>query len=278
MVTRILRILRMPKKYFTKRYISFVAVCVVCVLLILINPQSVFSPMRNIVFRAAYPFQKSFYLLGNMLHSTFDFLGSIGELKKENEGLRKENYALAAEIALLRDVKKENNSLREQIGLVPRDTFNLAASFVIARNPQRPGSWILIDKGSSDGVKSGMAVIAYEGILIGRVEDVESHSAKVILVSDSGSVINAVDLETGAKGIIRGEYGLGSVMDMVSQSETLNAGDMVVTSGLGSDMPKGLLIGKIKEVRPSRDELFQQAFISPRIKYSDVPVVFVVKN
>lgn len=268
----------MSKKYFTKRIISFAAVCVLCVSLVIFNPQSIFNPVRSLLFRVAYPFQKAFYLLGNTVSNTFDFLGSIGELKKENESLRKENHSLAGDIAMLRDVEKENASLREQLGLIPRNDFNLLASFVIGQNPQRLGSWLLVDKGSFDGVKPGMAVIAYEGILIGRVEEVEPYSAKVTLLSDSGSVINGVDLETGARGVVRGEYGLGSVMDMVSQSEALNVGDMVVTSGLGSDMPKGLLIGKIKEVRPSKDELFQQAFISPRIKYSNVPVVFIIKN
>jgi rod shape-determining protein MreC len=86
-----------------------------------------------------------------------------------------------------------------------------------------------------------------------------------------------MDTETGAKGIVHGEYGLGLIMDMVTQSDTLNDGDTIITSGLGSNIPRGLLVGKIKEVRVSADRLFQQAVITSRIKYSKLDVVFIIK-
>ena len=87
-----------------------------------------------------------------------------------------------------------------------------------------------------------------------------------------------MDLQTGAKGIVRGEYGLGLVLDMVSQTDLLNVGDDVVTSGLGSDISKGLLIGKIKELQVSSDKLFQGALISPRVKYANLDTIFIIKN
>jgi rod shape-determining protein MreC len=86
------------------------------------------------------------------------------------------------------------------------------------------------------------------------------------------------DLETGARGLIKGAYGLGMMMDMVAQSDALNAGDTVITSGLGGEVPRGLLVGKIQEIKISPDKLFQQAIVVPRIKYQKLDVVFVIKN
>jgi rod shape-determining protein MreC len=123
-----------------------------------------------------------------------------------------------------------------------------------------------------------MPVIAYEGILIGKTSEVFSGSSKVTLLSDAESAVNASDLESGARGVLKGEYGLGIVLDMVSQADVMNAGDTVVTSGLGSEMPKGLLIGKILETKVTGDKLFQQAVVAPRVKYSKLEAVFVIKK
>ncbi|MFA6383092.1 MAG: rod shape-determining protein MreC [Parcubacteria group bacterium] len=268
----------MSRKYLTPNIIKFLAVAVICFLLIFLNPQSFFNPVRGLFLSVAFPFQKTFYLLSRTIAGTGEFLGSIGDLKKENESLLKENNELSAEIAQLNDEKNENGSLREQLGLAPKQKFNLEAAFVIGQDPQRLGNWVMIDKGSADGIREEMPAIVFEGILIGKVSEVTTHSAKITLLSDSNSVVNVVDSETASRGVLKGEYGLGVLMDMVSQQEALNNGDTVVTSGLGSNIPRGLLIGKIQEVRSSGDKLFQQAVVVPRIKYSKMDVVFVIKN
>lgn len=266
----------MVSAFFNKTFLRIVGVLLICVVIIFLNPKKLFQPVQRAALYVGYPFQKTFYFISEKVNGSLEFIGSISELKKENEHLIKENNTLIGEVTSLLDQEKENVLLREQLGLVPRDKFKLEASFVIGQNPQKLGSWILIDKGSSSGIKSGMAVIAYEGILVGKVEEVSSHSAKVVLLSDSESAVNAVDLETGTKGIVRGEYSLGIVMDMISQSDLVNAGDMIVTSGLGSEIPRGLLVGRVKEIKASRDELFQQALINSQIKYSKLETVFVI--
>jgi rod shape-determining protein MreC len=268
----------MSKKFLSPNIIKFLAIAVVCPLLIFANPSGIFNPIRGIFIEISYPFQKTFFFLGKTVSGTFNFLGTIGDIKKENENLLQENNNLSAEVAMLGDEKKENEMLREQLQLVPRDKFNLEAAFVIGQDSERLGSWITLDKGSSEGIVSGMPVIVYEGILIGKISDVTPHTARVVLLTDAGSVVNVLDSETGSKGVLKGEYGLGVVMDMVSQQDALNVGDTVVTSGLGSNISRGLLIGKIQEVRSTGDKLFQQAIVLPRIKYSDMQVAYVIKN
>lgn len=268
----------MSKKYFSSNLIKFILVTAASLLLIFFNPQGIFNPVRNVFFQVARPFQKTFYLLSRGGAETLDFLGSISELKKENENLLKEVGVLAYKTAELDEIKKENELLRNQLTLAPREKFDLEAGFVIGQDPQRQGSWIIIDKGSGTGLFPGMPVIVSEGILVGKVEEVYAGTAKVSLLTDSTSAINSLDLETGAKGIVNGEYGLGIVMNMVAQADILNEGDTIITSGLGGNMPRGLLIGKIQEVRPSGDKLFQQATIIPKFKYSKLDVVFVIKN
>jgi rod shape-determining protein MreC len=268
----------MPEKYITSKLIKLAVIIAVCLLLIFLNPKGIFSPVRQVFTVAVYPFQKTFYILSRKTRETFDFLVSISELKKENERLLKENNSLSARTALVEQEKRENENLREQLGLIPRSKFNLESSFIIGQDPQKLGSWISIDKGSFSGIQSGMPVIVSDGILVGRVEEVFGNTSRVNLLTSPSSSVSVIDLESGAKGVIRGEFGLGVIMDMVNQTDILSTGDSIVTSGLSGDVPKGLLVGKIQSFSPTDDKLFQKATISPRVKYSNLDVVFVIKN
>jgi len=268
----------MEKKFLTKRTIKLLLILVICLDLIFFNPGNFFSPLRALALKLANPFQKTFYLVGNSTEKYLSLVGSFWEVKRENDRLIKENHFLQSEISSLKEQKRENEILRNQLGLIPREKFDLEAALVIGQDPQGLGNLIMIDKGEKAGIKTGMSVIVSQGILVGRIEEVFSNSSWIILLSHAESVVNSYDLETGAKGIVKGEYGLGVILDLVSQKEVLNVGDSVLSSGLGGNFPKGLFLGKIQEVRVSPDKLFQQAVINPGVKFQSLEVVFVIKN
>ena len=265
-------------KFFTPRRTKLIAVVAVFSLLVFLNPKKIFNPVRGLGEIAAYPFEKIFYVVSEKTRDTFGFLASIGNLKEENARLLEENNSLLVQVASLKDQKSENSTFREQLQLAPRDKYDLAAAMVISQDPTGSGAWLMIDKGATSGFQVGMPVIVSDGILIGKIDEVYPTSAKIILVTDSSSSANVTDLKTGALGILRGAYGLGLVMDMVEQSDVLNVGDSVVTSGLGGLLPKGFLVGKIQQVGTTPDKLFQQAIIVPAVRYSQLEVVFVVKK
>jgi rod shape-determining protein MreC len=268
----------MSKKYLSSKLIKLVLIVAACGLLIFLNPRKIFSPFRNFLLTIAYPFEKIIYLASQKTGNTIEFLGSISRLRSENEKLLKENQFLTSQRAALNQEKKENDSLREQLGLLPRKKFELEAGSVIGQDPQKLGSWIIIDKGQSSGIAEGMPVIVSEGIIVGKVSETYLNSAKINFLTDSASSINAMDTDTNSKGIIKGEFGLGIMMDMVAQTDILNVGDDIATSGLGGGIPRGLLIGKIQEIRMTQDKLFQQAVIIPSAKYAKLDTVFVIKN
>jgi rod shape-determining protein MreC len=247
-------------------------------LLVFLNPKKTFDPIRMILFGIYYPFEKTFYLLTLKISDTEDFISSIGSLKEDNKDLIMENQRLIAENALVRDVKSENVILRDQLKLAPKQKFNLEYALVIGQDSYGLSNWVIIDKGTSNGVSNGMPVIVSDGILVGKIEEAYSKSSKVSLLTNPQSVINAVVSGTETKGVVKGEYGLGIVFDMVLQTEVMKIGDEVITSGIGGNAPRGLLIGKIQETRPSEDRLFQQAVIYPFVKFSKLRLVAVIKN
>jgi rod shape-determining protein MreC len=268
----------MSRNYFSSKLFKLILVLAVCGLLVFFNPKGIFSPVRNVFATVFYPFEKIFYIFSRKLADTGEFLGSISKLRSENERLFKENNLLSSQLATLTDEKKENENLRRELDLLPRKKYELEAGFIIGQDPQKMGSWLIIDKGSDDGIFQGMPVIVSEGIVVGKISEANLKSSRVDLLTNSSSSVNAADLSTGAKGIIRGEFGLGVILDMVAQTDVLNVGDEIVTSGLGGDIPKGLLIGKIQEIRSTQDKLFQQALVIPQVKYSALEQAFVIKN
>lgn len=241
------------------------------------NPAPVSSLARGIVHTLLWPFEKSFSFVSFQLRDIREFVSSIGELKRENESLAEENLKLRAENASLAFLRDENESLRKSIGMEIRQKFDLLPSEVIGRGGEAQLGAVVIDRGAAHGVQTGMPAIVGEGILVGVVDEVYPASSRVTLLSSSQSTLGAITVEHSAKGIARGDRGLGIAYDMVLQSDTLRSGDRVVTSGVGGSIPSGLLIGTVGQVRDSEDRLFRRASIVPPMELESIRFVFLIK-
>lgn len=242
----------------------------------LVLPKSVTAPVRTVVATVTFPIEKVFSVLAFEVRDFFGFFGSIGELKGENERLEKERVRLLAENAKFTDIMKENEELRRELELLPRENYRLKGVEVIGRDVSGLGNWLTVDQGSLQDVRVGMSVIAEGGVLVGEVAETFPGSARVRLLSNPESLVNGIAVDTEAKGIVKGEHGLGLLFDMVLQADTLKSGDQVVTSGLGGRMPQGLLIGTIQETGFSDDRLFQRAVVVSPIKSDRLRYVFII--
>lgn len=264
--------------FFSRKNIKFLLIVFALLVLIFAGLRGADNPFKGFVLGASSPFLKTFRIFSGGTADFFSFLGSIGDLKSDNEKLIQENQGLLAENARRKDIEKENGVLRKEFGLAPKNKFDLEASFIIAQDPQGLGNYIIVDKGNNKGIRAGMPAVVSDGILIGRVTDVYSNTAKITLITDPASAINAEAQNSGAKGIVNGEYGLGIKMNMISQAQEIKEGDSVVTSGLGGEMPRGLVIGKISRIDQSEGKLFQEASVFPEANLSDLRIVFMVKK
>jgi rod shape-determining protein MreC len=271
-------VLYISMTFFSRKNIKFLLIVFVLLFLVFVSFRGADNPLKGFFLSASSPFLKTFRIFSGGISDIFGFLRSIGELKNENESLIRENQGLLAENARLKDIEKENGVLREEFKLAPKNKFDLEASFVIAQDPQGLGNYIIIDKGSNKGIREGIPAVVSNGILIGKVTDVYSSTAKITLITDPASAINAEVQDSGSKGIVNGEYGLGVKMNMISQAQEIKEGDRVVTSGLGGEMPRGLVIGKISRINQSKDKLFQEASVLPEADFSDLRIVFLVKK
>lgn len=268
----------MSQKKISQKIFKVIIPLGLIVLVIFFNPWSFFDKTKNFFMMVTFPVQKVFSNAGHKMSSFSEAIATIGKIKKENKYLLEENLRLQSENVKFSLVVKENEDLRHQLDVLPREKFELTSANVIGRYIYNDNNWVLIDRGERDDLRKGMPVIVSEGVLVGRVEEVFYSSAKVVFISNPVINTNVETLETGAVGIIKGNYGLGLVLDSVLQTDNLKVGDKVVTSDISQNIPQGLLIGEIKEISPIKNDLFQKAIVSSPVDFLKLRFVFIIKN
>ncbi len=223
------------------------------------------------------PIMSFFACIGWWTNEKLEFISSIGELKKENERLIQENLFFKGKLTQINEIEKENEELRKAFELNPKERFELISALVVARDIDDKNI-IIINRGKQDKVEKNSGVVIGDNILIGRVKEVYEKISVIELLTSSEIKISAEIQEAEAKGIVGGEFETSVIMDMISQAAQVNKGDSVITSGGGSFLPRGLLIGYVKEIFATTDQLFQKAILELPIEYEKIRFVWVIKG
>ena len=245
-------------------------------ILALILPKKYFwSPIKGFTMTIMAPAQKVVFKAGSSVYDFFSTIGKISDLAKENESLKEENDKLLEEKTALLEVEKENEILRQELNFQKKTSFKLVPGQVIAKDPTNIQNSFTIDVGKKAGIKEGMPVVS-SGMLVGKISEVHYSTSKVMLITNPNNVVNAMLQKTRAYGLIKGELGYGLVMESIPQETKINISDMVITSGLGGNYPKGLIIGEVEEIVSKQGEIFQLATLKPILDFSSLEIVFVI--
>jgi rod shape-determining protein MreC len=165
----------------------------------------------------------------------------------DNVKLRLDATRLSGELARTTALAQENARLRQLLGmheeLAPK---SIGASVVTARLDAQ-SRVILVDRGTADGVRPDMAVVAWGGA-VGRVVSVDKGFARVRLLSDPNSGASGVIARSRAEGMIVGRGPQPMEMIYVPKYADVVVGDRVVTSGLDGVFPRGFGLGRVTVV------------------------------
>lgn len=200
------------------------------------------------------------------------------ELLAENEQLRAERDALLAENARLRELEPQLEQLEAQLEFqeAKPDLVALPAN-VVGRDPQSREKFLIIDRGSADGVAVGMPVVSPH-FMVGQITEVDDNRSKVVLTVDSAFQTGAKLQASGGSGIIYGRWQAGGrmVMRHIPADTEIPENELVVTSGLTAGIPGGLIIGQV--VSTDRDDLRNevQAIVVPAVNFDKLQTVSVI--
>ena len=257
------------------KYLKFIAFIVALVIIGMFF-SSELVPIKDFFSQIASPIARPLVSFSNSIRGFFGDLGSIRSLSKQNTALEKENDQLKAQVAELSDIKHENEVLKKQLGFVEtQKDKELVPAKVIGYSPTGFFQTLKIDKGSKDGVQKGKAVIS-EGFLIGTIKELGNDYSEVSLITNNRSLVPVVLNQSRGTGLLRG--GLkGLVIEDIPLDNKIINGESVVTSGLGGDLPSGIIVGEVKEIISSESEIFQRASIKTPVEFGRLEMVFVIK-
>jgi rod shape-determining protein MreC len=219
--------------------------------------------------------------ISNRYVAVYDFLTAprdVASLRQRNAELEAEVFRLQTQIIELQQQISEVEVLSALLDFARTNPENrYAAASVIGRDPSPFLHYVIIDKGSDNGIRRGMPVVTQQG-LIGRIDAVTSGASRVQLITDPASSVNVRLQQTKTEVVLSGSITGDLTLDMIPQDVTVQIGELVITSGLGGSYPQDILIGQVTGVKRQSYDLFQTASIQSIVDFSRLTVVLVITN
>lgn len=215
-------------------------------------------------------------------------IGSIGALqnafskapnpiatKSENRALRRLNIELSEEVTRMRKAGVENKRLRAMLDLIANSERNYIVAQVVGMSSIEMRNYATLNKGSADGVKTGMAVRTDAG-LVGSVYGASSNFAMVELIDNRGSRIACRAVKSGVEGILAWRGGTVFELKNIPKSFDVEAGETVLTSNYSGKFPEDVPVGRIIEVKNDPGETFLTVSVEPFSELHRLEEVFVI--
>ncbi|MBA4422575.1 MAG: rod shape-determining protein MreC [Syntrophus sp. (in: bacteria)] len=264
-----------PRKY---QSIAVAAVLLIISLIILSYSAVRLSEtglLRKMVLETAAPIEDVINISLKSLHDVWKrYLFLVG-LEDENRRLQHENAVLNEKINRYREGYLEGIRLQKLLNIKDGFKYQAVVARVIDNDRTTLFKTLLINKGTAEGLRVGLPVLADQGV-VGRIIETSWHASRVLLMIDENSNIDALIQRSRAQGILQGAGPAGCNLKYISRVEDIQAGDVVLTSGLAGVFPKGLLLGVVTGASRREGGLFQKIDVSPAVDFSKLEDVLAL--
>ena len=241
-----------------------------------LNYPSITKEVKNFFYLISSPIQKTLWGAGDRVSDFFATISEIKNFKKENEGLKLKIQELLSENISLKELKTENETLREALDIGLEKEFKLIIAHMTGINTDINPDFIFIDKGSKDNIVKDLPVITQQKMLVGRIGEVNNNFSKVILISNKESSFVGKITDTDIFGEVNGKGNFKIFFERIPKEKEIKDGDLVITTPLGRIFPEGLLVGQVQEIKKSDVEPFQTAKIQPTFNIADLEELFII--
>jgi len=265
-------------KLFTRGNIRSLVIILVVVGLIAMAMGGFLTPLFNLSLSPLISSQSWLSMRYLAFREFFTAPKDVASLRERNTQLEVDISQLQSQIIELEERLSEAQILYALLDFARTNPqHEYIAATVIGREISPFLQYIIIDKGSNQGLKHGMPVVTQQG-LVGRVDAVVANAARVQLITDANSVVNihlqSAKVEAQLVGSLTGEVAL----EMIPQDITVEPGDVVLTSGLGGNYPPNMFVGQVISIRKRENALFQTANVQPIVDFSGLSAVLVITN
>jgi len=256
--------------------VGFKIILIILVVLFLFFLNFYQKNIKNFFYSISLPIEKFLWQKGKETSNIFETIFEAQKLKVENRDLRFKNQELLQSQILSAELKKENETLRKALGIGLEKEFKLIFSNVIGKDILN--DYILINRGSEGGVSKDLVVITEERVLVGKVDEVYKDFSRVILISNPQIFVPAEILDKETNILVKGKGNGHIFADFIPLDLKVSIGDVVFSAFAKKTLPRGLLIGALKEIKKEDIGPFQQAEITPFFDLSQIDNLFIIKE
>lgn len=239
---------------------------------------SVVSSIRGFTQTALAPFQSFGSTLISPIGQFFSDLFNLNNTRERIAELEEENQELKAQVIFNEDIEGELKQLKGVLDLAGKARFKTVSARVISKGGTATISEsIVIDQGSSAGIRRDMTVIAASG-LVGVVKSTTPNAAVVMLMSDPSFRVGVRVAGSQFMGVLSGEGQNLFSLQMLSAAAEISVGDVLLSRGSSGDAPfvPGVPVGKIVFVENAAGQLTKQARVESFVDLNSIGIVSVV--
>lgn len=224
------------------------------------------------------PVNQIIYQASSNLNHYLQVVADIEKVREENQSLRNQNLQMKQENDLMKEKLASYDRLMKMAQFKDYYSYDMIGAQIIGREPSNWFHSVVIDRGLKDQVKVDMGVATYNG-LVGKIIETEQNTSQVLLLLDQGCSVGAMVQRTREIGVIKGgTEGVYCYLDYIAHDADVQINDIVVTSGMGSTVPKGIRIGRVLAIKKEKHDLFQRILVQPDVDFNKLEEVFVVKR
>lgn len=265
---------------FIKKYIFVLAVGVgLLAALIVFSLNVPHNREANAVERAVMsvlaPVFKPVYRLSGFAEDVWDGYVRLVDTHRENLQLREDIRKLNERVRESNELYLTNQRLERLLDMKKNVKSPVMAAEVIGEDATSWFRTLILNRGSSNGIREGMAVIAADGI-VGQIVKVAASTSRVVLLTDHASGIAATIQRSRARGVVKGKGEMLCTLEFTTREEDVKVGDLVISSGIGGVFQKGLPIGEVTMVKRGEYGIFQTVTIRPSVNLAHLEEVLIV--
>ncbi len=202
---------------------------------------------------------------------------AVAKLNAKKQELAQKTLEQKSMEQLLSASEEDNKTLRNMLGFLRQAPQVLIPAEIIARSAENWFNYLTLNQGTSSGVRLGQAVINEAGV-VGKIVEVGKNYSKVLTITAPQHKVNVYIKHSGTQGIAQGRLHHPLIMNYVENNADIVADDLVLTSGISTTFPKGLLIGTVKTARKSKYQVFQEVSVIPAVNFFNLHYVFILKE
>ena len=245
---------------------------------IFLGQQGLFTPVSGALLAPLVPVQHFFTQVYNTVYNNLFAPSDLAELRAQNAALEKQVADLTNENVRLTEIEAQYQVISALLDYArnnPEQRYLTAD--VVSRDESLFLRYILLNKGSNDGVTRNMPVVTAQG-LVGLTTEVTANAAKVLLITDASSAVNVRLQDSRAEGVLIGQESGELRLLYITLDVEMKPEDRIVTSGLGGTFPAGIVVGAVASVRRRTNDVAQEAEVQSAVDFNRLETVLIITN